>query len=94
MHSLVVTLPVAGYRLPVAGYRLGKGKLSYWKVFESAGDEALAAPAKLGCEDTVSGKIINTVEKIICQVYQTNIKFTNLADLRWSMFTSKQVIGE
>ena len=72
----------------------GKRKLSYWKVFESARESALVALSQLGCNATVTGDIINTLEQFICRVYQPSSKCTTLADLRWSMFTTKQLIGE
>ena len=47
----------------------GKGKLSYWKVFESAGESAPVALSQLGCNAPVTDEIINTLEQFICRVY-------------------------
>ena len=72
----------------------GKGKLSYWKVFEAASDEQLVAFAELGKNPEITSDIVDQIEQYTCKIYQFNTKSSSLAELRWSMFTTKQAIGE
>jgi len=43
----------------------GKGKLSYWQIFQSIGENALVALSELGRNDTVTDEIINHLEEFI-----------------------------
>lgn len=72
----------------------GKGKLSYWKSFVSASEKELLALQELGTSEYVSDDVINQLEAFICRVYQPRTTITSLAELRWSMFTNKQALGE
>ena len=76
------------------GCLVGKGKLSYWKAFASAGDTTLKALASLGSTKIVPDEIVEELEAFICQVYHCGTKLKTLAALRWWMFSTKQILWE
>lgn len=76
------------------GSLFGKGKLSYWKAFVSASEEELEALQKLGTSDLVPDDVLHQLEIFICRVYKASTLTKSLAELRWSMFTAKQALGD
>ena len=72
----------------------GKGKISYWKAFSTASEDTLLALTSLGTHDTIPEEVIDKIETFICQVYQPTTSVTNLADLRWLLFSKKQTSWE
>jgi len=71
-----------------------KGKLTYWKVFNSSNAKSLRAFASLGTSDAVSDVVASLLESFVCRVYHKETKFTTLAALRWWMFSTKQAVGK
>lgn len=76
------------------GSLMGKGKLSYWKAFQSADEKMIKAIATLGTSETLSDYVIEEIEAFICKVYDTRTKTRLLSTLRWQMFSGRQVVGE
>ena len=71
-----------------------KGKLTYWKIFNSSDDKTLHAFASLGTFDAVSDDVASVLESFVCRIYHKETQFTTLAALRWWMFSTKQAVGE
>ena len=76
------------------GSLVGKGKLSYWKVFNASNEKMLQTLASLGTSETVSEHVARDLESFICRVYRSDTKIKTLAALRWWMFTTKQTLGD
>lgn len=76
------------------GSLFGKGKLSCWEAFVSASEEELTALQKLGTSDLVPDDVLHQLEIFICRVYEASTLTKSLAELRWSMFTIKQALGD
>lgn len=76
------------------GSLFGKGKLLYWKSFGSASEEELTTLQKLGTSEVVPDDVFHQLEIFICRVYKASILIKSLAELRWSMFTAKQALGD
>jgi len=74
----------------------GKGKLSYWKAFSLSNDEILSSFASLGKNDIVTDETLHNLEEFLCRVYQPKSKsqIKTLAALRWSLFSTKQTVGD
>ena len=74
----------------------GKGKLSYWKAFSLSNDEILSSFASLGKNDIVTDETLYNLEEFLCRVYQPESKsqIKTLAALRWSLFSTKQTVGD
>lgn len=73
---------------------VGKGKLSFWKAFNSSGQTTLNAFTSLGSSETVSADIARELEAFTCKVYCNDTNIKTLSALRWWMFTTKQTLGE
>lgn len=78
----------------ITGAFLGKGKLTWWKAFNSASQDVLQALTELGTSENVSPPTMHELEKLVCQVYVPNTKMTDIGDVRWWLFTKKQHQGE
>ena len=66
----------------------------YWKVFEAASDEQLVAFLELGKNPEITSDIVDKIEHYTCRIHQFNTKSSSLSELRWFLFTLKQVNGE
>ena len=71
------------------GALVGKGKLSYWKAFNTATEKTLTALAALGTSEEISEGVLKEIEKFICQVYKPGSSIDKLAELRWYLFSKK-----
>jgi len=78
----------------VTGSFSGKGKLTWWKAFNSTSNNVFQALSELGTSASVSQSVLHELEKLVCQVYVPNSKMTNIGDVRWWLFTKKQHQGE
>ena len=66
----------------------------YWKVFEAASDEQLVAFSELGKNPEIISDIVDKIEHYTCRIHQFNTKSSSLSELRWFLFTLKQVNRE
>ena len=66
----------------------------YWKVFEAASDEQLVAFSELGKNPEITSDIVDKIKHYTCRIHQFNTKSSSLSELRWFLFTLKQVNGE
>lgn len=71
-----------------------KGKLSFWKPFMTADNNVLHALANLGKTEVVSDDVMMGIERFLCKVYVPSTTITTIGELRWWLFTQKQVVGE
>lgn len=71
----------------------GKSKTSFWKTFINASDRILKALASLGKTDIIENETYTALEEYICSVYMPKLKIKTLSELRWWLFTKKQVEG-
>ena len=74
----------------------GKGKITYWKVFEQLdNDDAIVrALTQLGVAETISESTISALEAFVCKLYIAGTKLTNETDARWWLFKRKQAQAE
>lgn len=80
----------------VTGSFSGKAKTSFWKKFIVAPDSTLTALTSLGTDENISQTTISEIEKFICGVYRPTTctsRIDNLSDLRWWMYSKKQIQG-
>ena len=66
----------------------------YWKVFEAASDEQLVAFSELGKNPEITSDIVDKIEQYTCRIHQFNTNSSSLSELRWFLFTLKQINGE
>lgn len=78
----------------ITGSFKNKGKLSFWKAFQTAGEEVLDSLASLGSQKDFKPKDEQLVEQFICQVYLPGKSISDIGELRWWMFTKKAVQSE
>lgn len=55
-----------------------RGKLSFWKVFESSEDDVLDAFSRLGCPEIFTPEDEKLIEKFICRIY---LKGNQISDI-------------
>ena len=72
----------------------GKGKATWWKVFQGADQDIITALANLGTGEPPAADTMTSIEKLICQLYVQNTSITNVKDLRWWLFRKKQAKSE
>ena len=72
----------------------GKGKVTYWRVFQEASEEVYETMANLGTNMTPSEVTFSEVEKFVCQLYLPSKKVSKLCDLRWFLFKQKKAQSE
>jgi len=82
----------------VTGAFAGKGKLTWWKTFNSASYDVLQALSELGTSENVSPAMMHELEALVCQVYMylPNTKMTDIGEVRivrWWLFAKKQHQG-
>lgn len=78
----------------VTGSFAGKGKLKWWKTFNSTSENMLEALAKLGTTQCLTEDVRATLEAFICQLYIPNTSLTDIGAVRWLLFTQKQYEDE
>jgi hypothetical protein len=78
----------------VTGSFSGKGKVSCWKVFDTASQQTLAGLATLGTSDQPSETAVEEAERFVCSLYLPNTKISDVGDLHWWFFMKKQAQSE
>jgi hypothetical protein len=80
----------------ITGRFAGKGKLTCWKVLHElhADDDIVHAFAQLGVSEKPSEALIAALEAYVCKLYLPLTELTNVADVRWWLFTKKQAESE
>ena len=69
----------------------GKGKLTCWQALNRCTDEVLAAFAALGTSDELTVGTESAIEAYVCQLYESGTAVTDVGELRWRLFTKKQL---
>lgn len=69
----------------------GKGKLSCWQALNRCPPRVLSAFAALGASNNLSAETESAMELFVCQLYQPGTATTTVRDLRWRLFSRKQL---
>jgi hypothetical protein len=69
----------------------GKGKLTCWQALNRCSPEVVSAFAALGSADELTTDIENAIEAFVCQLYESGTTMDTVCDLRWRLFTKKQL---
>lgn len=69
----------------------GKGKLSCWQALNRCPPRVLCAFAALGASNNLSAETESAMELFVCQLYQPGTATTTVRDLRWRLFSRKQL---
>ena len=72
----------------------GKGKVTWWKIFQEADEETITALSNLGKGAHPTADILTGIEKLVCQVYVPNTSINSVKELRWWLFWKKQAQSE
>ena len=72
----------------------GKGKLTCWKTLVKCSAEIISAFAALGASRNLTARTEESIEAYVCQLYEPSATITNVGDLRWKLFTKKQLEGQ
>ena len=68
-----------------------KGKPTCWSVFNEAhDDDVIQALSQLGKSDLPSNETLETVKKLVCQLFLSKTDICSLRALKWWLFTKKQ----
>lgn len=78
----------------VTGSFANKGKVKWWKTFNSVSDELLEALAKLGTTLYLTEDVRASLEAFVCQLYIPKTTLTDIGAVRWLLFTQKQCQDE
>ena len=68
----------------------GKGKLNCWKALRRC-SEVVSAFAALGTSEELSANTESAIEAFVCQLYESGTTVVDVGDLRWKLFTNKQL---
>lgn len=69
----------------------GKGKLSCWQALNRCPSRVLSAFAALEASNDLSAETEGAMELSVCQFYQPGTATTTVRDLRWRLFSRKQL---
>lgn len=75
----------------VTGRFAGKGKLNCWKALSRCSEEVVSAFAALGTSEELSATTESAIEAFVCQLYESGTTVVDVGDLRWKLFTTKQL---
>ena len=78
----------------VTGCLAKKGKATFWKAFKTSDANVLASLGKLGAPEEFTKEDEQLIEKFICQVYLPGTTISDIGELRWFMFTKKDLHNE
>ncbi|CAG9767441.1 unnamed protein product [Ceutorhynchus assimilis] len=78
----------------VTGSFASKGKVKWWRTFNSASDKLLLALAELGTTSSLTEDVRTNIEACICQLYIPKTALTDIEAVRWFLFTQKQYLDE
>lgn len=72
----------------VTGQFAGKRKLNCWKSLSRCSEEVVSA---LGTSEELGAKTERDIEALVCQLYASGTTVVDVVDLRWKLFTKKQL---
>ena len=73
------------------GSFMGKGKMAFWKCFQSANLETINALINLGAEAMLAEETLVAIEGFTCKIYTPKTTITDVSKLRWFLFSKKQL---
>lgn len=71
-----------------------KGKLTCWQALNRCPVEVIAAFAALGTSTAVTDETKCAIGAFVCQLYEPHTALVDVAELRWRLFTKKQLEGQ
>jgi len=75
----------------VTGRFAGKGKLTCWQALSRCSMEVVSAFAALGTSEKLEVDTERAIETFVCQLYEPGSTVVDVGDLRWKLFTKKQL---
>jgi len=75
----------------VTGRFAGKEKLSCWQELNRCSVEVVSAFAALGTREELGVDTKRANETFVCQVYEPGTTIVDVGDLRWKLFSKKQL---
>jgi len=75
----------------VTGRFTGKGKMSCWQALNRCSMEVVSAFAALGTCEELGVDTERAIETFVCQVYEPGTTVVDVGDLRWKLFSKKQL---
>ena len=75
----------------VTGRFAGKGKLSCWQALNRCSMEVVSAFTALGVAEKLEVDTERAIETFVCQLYEPGTTVEDVGDLRWKLFTKKQL---
>ncbi len=69
----------------------GKGKLTCWQALNKCPAEVVFAFADLGTSDELASDTESAIEAFVCQLYEPGTTVKDVGDLRWRLFTKRQL---
>ena len=67
------------------------GKLHCWQALNSCSETVILAFAAVEASFTTKPDTERCIEEFVCQLYEPGTTITDVADLRWKLFTKKQL---
>ena len=74
-----------------AGRFAGKGKLSYWQALNRCPAIVVSAFVALGTSEELKPDTKSAIETFVCQLYEPGTTAVDVDELRWKLFTKKQL---
>lgn len=78
----------------VTGTFSGKGKLSFWKAFKSCDKETKEAFTRLGKDNILDDSSRDELATFTCALHTPEKRNLNKGELRWYLFSKKQIESE
>ena len=76
------------------GHFAGKGKLICWQALKRYPIEMVSAFATLGSTEKLRSDTEKKIEAFVCQLYEPGTNLVEVGELRWRLFTKKQLEAE
>ena len=76
------------------GHFAVKGKLTCWQALNRCPVEVVSAFATLGTTEKLSSDTEKKIEAFVCQLYEPSTNLVDVGELRWRLFTKKQLEAE
>ena len=78
----------------ITGRFAGKGKLTCWQAFSTCSMEMVSAFAALWTSQNLEADTEGAIETFVCQLYEPGSTVVDVGDLRFKLFTKKQLQAE
>jgi len=75
----------------ITGRFAGKMRLTCWQAFSTCSTEVVSAFAALGTSEKLEAHTERAIETSVCQFYEPGSTVVDVGDLRWKLFTQKQL---